>query len=639
MVSVNSTAFGSHHRVVTWAVVAIAIFATLAFTDTCQAERIFRGWAVYGTNTAGGGGMLDRIGGTGPTGPYNYVNKWGYGYDGVSYVVVSFWELLHGQQGPIKPPKPHNTNKGGMNGNGNGDGIIINDGRGFLRVRVDQTREVSLRCNKAPVVFVKVVGRNPAIATVSTDSDASTIAVTGVNEGQFTVTFHLRRRIFPTSDLRVYKFELTIQVVDEAFIPGPGEEKPGDAGNDADHYVPAPRMIYPDSGYVVSGDVYTYVTQDNPSQDACWTGFEYLWTADLPDSLLGGTSIGFATDTVGTDGWSGVWDTDTTAIRDGAYTLQVTMQDTFGNIGLLEVPVTLDNYSTPDQVPFEDIKPYGQTEYLAQLTDTLVYEYPGDQPLEAVQDLMAWSSGEGGYVTWVDDWRLSAEDGSDFFVFQEEACDSLNAFLSNRDPYNEGHREEATVAMMKGMMYVSSWDIALIAIEDAEGAGGDSALIAQAHEFFQNGIDAFRLPEIGSSPAVYTTDPPQRVWDSDEVTESINWFGQGWQAATDSWVSGISTGEVPSTAFVINHVQPNPTGGGLQASLSIPRIGDLRVVLYDVQGAEIHRFFDGTIEVPGIRTLTWNGVLAGGTRIHPGVYLLKAEFGGQIKTRKIVVVR
>jgi len=554
-------------------------------------------------------------------------------------VTVSYWELLHGQAAPVKPPKPHSKNKGGLNGNGNGGGSEVNDGSGFLRVKVDETKEVSIRCNKAPVVFTKVVGRNPAIATVSTDSDASTITVTGVKEGTFTVTFHMKRRIFPTSDKRVYTFELTIQVVAEDFVPAEGEEKPGDAGNDADHNVPAPRMIYPDSGYVVGGDVYTSVTQDNPSQDACWTGYEYLWTADLPDSLLGGVSIGFATDTVGTDGWSGVWDTDTTAILDGAYNLQVTMQDSFGNIGLLEVPVTLYNYSTPDQIPFEDINPYGQTAYLTELSDTLVYEYPGDQTLDAVRELMGWSSGEDGYVTWVDDWRLLSEDGSNFFMFQEEACDSLNAFLRSRDPYNEGHQEEATVALMKGMMYLSSWNIALTAIEDAEYAGGDSALIVQACIFFQNGIDAFRLPEIGGGPARYTTDPPQGVWDSEEVTESIDWFRQAWQTAVDSWTSGIDMRDRPSIALVVNHIRPNPTTGGVQVSLTIQRRGDLRVVLYDARGAEIHEFFDGAIEVAGTHTLAWNGMLAGGTYIRPGVYFLKTEFGGRAETRKIAVIK
>lgn len=638
MVSINHGSFKVHHHAVVWAVLALVMIVTVTAADSCRAERIHRGWAVYATNTAGGGGMLDRIGGTGPTGFYNHVNTWGYGYDGVAYLVLNYWELLHGQVAPVKPPKPHNKNKGGINGNGNGGGSEVNDGRGFLRVKVDETKEVSIRCNKAPVVFTKVVGRNPSIATVGTDSDASTITVTGVSEGKFTVTFHMKRRIFPTSDSRVYTFELTIQVVAEDFVPEPGEEKPGDAGNDADHNVPALRMIYPDSGYVVGGDVYTNVTQDNPSQDACWTGYEYLWTADLPDSLLGGVSIGFATDTVGTDGWSGVWDTDTTAILDGAYNLQVTMQDTFGNIGLLEVPVTLYNYSSPDGIPFEDINPYGQTAYLTELSDTLVYEYPGDPFLDAVRELMGWSAGEYGYVTWVDDRRLSSGDGSAFFMFQEQACDSLNAFLQSRDPYNEGHREEATVALMKGMMYLSSWDIALTAIEDAEYAGGDSALIAQAHEFFENGVEAFRLPEIGGT-VLSATDPPQGVWDSEEVTESISWFGQAWQAAAESWVAGVGTDTHRGRALVINHIQPNPTLGGVQVSLSIRRSGDLRVALYDVQGAEIHEFFNGATEGAVIRTLTWDGVLAGGGRICPGVYFLKTEFGGVAETRKITVIR
>ena len=164
-------------------------------------------------------------------------------------------------------------------------------------------------------------------------------------------------------------------------------------------------------------------------------------------------------------------------------------------------------------------------------------------------------------------------------------------------------------------------------------------MIAQAYEFFQNGIDAFQLPEIGGGPALYTTDPPQGVWDSEEVTESINWFRQAWQTATDSWTSGIDTGNRPGTALVINRVHPNPTTGGVQVSLTIQRTGDLRVAIYDARGAEIHEVFDGAIEVTGIRTLAWDGVLAGGTRIRPGIYFLKTEFGGRAETRKIAVIK
>ena len=636
---VHPGSVGTRRRAAILVALALTVLMTLTASDSCRAQSIHRGWAVYATNAAGGGGTLDRVGGSGPTGPYNYVNTWGYGYDGVAYLVLNYWDLLQGHAAPIKPPKPHHKNKGGINGNGNGGGSEVNDGSGFLRVKVDETKTVSIRCNKAPVKFVKVVGRNPAIATVSTDSDASTITVTGVSEGTLTVTFHMKRRIIPTTDSRVYTFELTIQVVAEDFVPAPGEEKPGDAVHDADHNVPAPMMIYPDSGYVVGGDVYTSVGQENPSQDACWTGYEYLWTADLPDSLLGGVSIGFATDTVGSDGWYAVWDTDSTAIPDGAYNLEVTMQDTFGNIGLLEVPVTLYNYATPDQVPFEDINPYGQTAYLTELSDTLIYEYPGDVFLAAVRDRMGWSAGEGGYVTWVDDWRLSGADGAAFFMFQEEACDSLNAFLENRDPYNEGHGEEATVALMKGMMYLSAWDLALTAIEDAEYAGGDSAMIAQANSFFQNGVEVFRLPEIGGGTAPFQTDPPQGVWDSEEVTEAINWFWQAWQVATDSWMSGVGEGAVRGSVLLVDRIQPNPTTGNLRVVLKTEGGGDLRVVLYDARGAEIHELFDGVAEASDLRTLTWNGMLAGERRIRPGVYFLRAEFKGLAETRKITVLR
>ena len=78
---------------------------------------------------------------------------------------------------------------------------------------------------------------------------------------------------------------------------------------------------------------------------------------------------------------------------------------------------------------------------------------------------------------------------------------------------------------------------------------------------------------------------------------------------------------------------PNPARGTVVLRLGVPSVGPVRVTLYDARGRLVAVVLDGE-RAPGWVTMQWDA-----SELASGVYVVRAEAGGQMVTRTLTVVR
>jgi hypothetical protein len=106
-----------------------------------------------------------------------------------------------------------------------------------------------------------------------------------------------------------------------------------------------------------------------------------------------------------------------------------------------------------------------------------------------------------------------------------------------------------------------------------------------------------------------------------------------------SWEGPISIA-VPLTprSLAWSNATPNPFDESVTLELAVPARRDVRVRVYDVQGHEVARLQEGALE-PGTHRITWAGVARSGRTVAPGVYLVRAEGGGETTVTRVLRIR
>jgi flagellar hook assembly protein FlgD len=64
----------------------------------------------------------------------------------------------------------------------------------------------------------------------------------------------------------------------------------------------------------------------------------------------------------------------------------------------------------------------------------------------------------------------------------------------------------------------------------------------------------------------------------------------------------------------------------------------VRIRVYDVQGHEVARLHDGALDA-GTHRITWAGATRGGRAAAPGVYLVRADGGGESSVMRVLRIR
>ena len=96
-------------------------------------------------------------------------------------------------------------------------------------------------------------------------------------------------------------------------------------------------------------------------------------------------------------------------------------------------------------------------------------------------------------------------------------------------------------------------------------------------------------------------------------------------------------GSIPS-GFVLEQNYPNPFNSITTIQYSLPQEDKVTILLYDLKGSQIKTLINDR-QVPGVKTLMWNGKNDAGKPVPAGIYLYTMASGNIITTRKIIFLK
>ncbi len=94
----------------------------------------------------------------------------------------------------------------------------------------------------------------------------------------------------------------------------------------------------------------------------------------------------------------------------------------------------------------------------------------------------------------------------------------------------------------------------------------------------------------------------------------------------------------PPVAFAIHPVTPNPFMGRTRVAFDLPEAREADIRVYDVRGARVRTLASGVYGA-GRHALEWNGADDAGSRVHPGLYLVRIRLGAVQHSQKLIVLR
>jgi len=84
---------------------------------------------------------------------------------------------------------------------------------------------------------------------------------------------------------------------------------------------------------------------------------------------------------------------------------------------------------------------------------------------------------------------------------------------------------------------------------------------------------------------------------------------------------------------------PNPFNPRTTVSYTVPARGNVTVAIYDARGARVVTLVDNEPRETGAYRMDWNGRSTDGAALVSGVYFARIEHGGDIRTRKMVLLK
>jgi Concanavalin A-like lectin/glucanases superfamily/SdrD B-like domain/FlgD Ig-like domain len=143
-----------------------------------------------------------------------------------------------------------------------------------------------------------------------------------------------------------------------------------------------------------------------------------------------------------------------------------------------------------------------------------------------------------------------------------------------------------------------------------------------------------QTPFAGWSASYPPPDPPATlgsytlILDNGEAVDQLN-FGR---LMTDA-VANSAT----SLRVAISQIRPNPLAEQTSISFTTPARGAVRVEIWDIGGRLVADLSPGQM-APGVHTIAWNGRGADGSRVRPGVYMIRLRAAGQTATARLILV-
>jgi hypothetical protein len=91
-------------------------------------------------------------------------------------------------------------------------------------------------------------------------------------------------------------------------------------------------------------------------------------------------------------------------------------------------------------------------------------------------------------------------------------------------------------------------------------------------------------------------------------------------------------------ALQLHPAGPNPSTGGSELRLELPRAGEVELRVYDASGRRVRAIHAGR-RAAGHQSIAWDGLSDAGTPVAAGVYWMRVLAGGEERGARVVVVR
>lgn len=103
-------------------------------------------------------------------------------------------------------------------------------------------------------------------------------------------------------------------------------------------------------------------------------------------------------------------------------------------------------------------------------------------------------------------------------------------------------------------------------------------------------------------------------------------------------LSGVAVEGAPAGALALAPVRPNPSRARTALRFTLPSAGPVRLELIDAAGRRIRTLAEGTLAA-GMHERTWDGRMTDGSLAPAGLYWVRLQSGGTLRTGKFVFVR
>ncbi|WP_456442622.1 FlgD immunoglobulin-like domain containing protein, partial [Caldithrix abyssi] len=90
--------------------------------------------------------------------------------------------------------------------------------------------------------------------------------------------------------------------------------------------------------------------------------------------------------------------------------------------------------------------------------------------------------------------------------------------------------------------------------------------------------------------------------------------------------------------FKLFNNYPNPFNPSTMLAFEIPKAGQVRLVIYDLNGRLVKTVFDGRV-AQGRHQIQWDGTNFNGNALPSGVYFARLIFDGKTRTQKLVLLK
>ena len=137
------------------------------------------------------------------------------------------------------------------------------------------------------------------------------------------------------------------------------------------------------------------------------------------------------------------------------------------------------------------------------------------------------------------------------------------------------------------------------------------------------------------------TSPGVRVWQAGPDVPLAGPLDTGLPPSqiTFDQVSGDVTGVEPrGAALSVAAPRPNPARDVVRFEIGLPRAGEVTLEVFDLAGRRVRVLALGP-RAPGMVGAEWDLTTDRGARVGPGVYLVRARFGGATAVRRVAVMR